>query len=379
MSIAQHNYTDAPPLSRTSPKRLTKQINQLSETRHLYDFYDKSPTVVMILNSERQIVFANQSLLDFVQKEKIESVCDFRPGELFRCIHSDEHALGCGMTEFCQECGAAQAIKASQQGHSDIKECRISQQDNKVLELRVWAMPIQIEDEHYTLFSVSDVSHEKRRRALERIFFHDILNTAGGLKSFSSLLLNAQSHELEEYSQIISELTDRLLEEINEQRDLLAAESGELQLNIHPVHSRDFLQSLEKNFRTLQPRCHLVLETDCDDTLLETDRVLLNRVLINMIKNAIEASESDETVTVGCKHIKDKVIFKVHNCAHIPRPHQLQIFQRSFTTKGTGRGLGTYSMQLLSKKYLKGNVTFESSPEKGTTFYATFPVSFDAS
>ncbi|MBD3375933.1 GHKL domain-containing protein [candidate division KSB1 bacterium] len=379
MSFAQHNYASSRPLSRTTPDRLIKQIQQLSDTPYLEEFFDKLPTVVLILNRERQIVFANQSLLDFVQKDRRDSVCGFRPGELFECIHSDEHELGCGMTEFCQECGAARAIGSSQQGRSEIKECRISQKDNTVLELRVWATPFQLKDEHYTLFSMSDISHEKRRRALERIFFHDILNTAGGLKSFSALLLNADNDELEEYSQIISELSDRLLEEINEQRDLLAAESGELQLDIQSVQSRHLLQNLEKTFKYAEQGCRLVIESACDDTIFETDRVLLNRVLVNMIKNAIEASKSDDTVTIGCKRDKDHIIFKVHNSSHIPRPHQLQIFQRSFTTKGTGRGLGTYSMQLLSKKYLKGHVTFESTPEKGTTFYAAFPVSFYSS
>jgi sensor histidine kinase regulating citrate/malate metabolism len=45
------------------------------------------------------------------------------------------------------------------------------------------------------------------------------------------------------------------------------------------------------------------------------------------------------------------------------------MFKRSFTTKGIGRGLGTYSMKLLGEKYLKGKVGFESSKQNGTTFY----------
>jgi PAS domain-containing protein len=40
---------------------------------------------------------------------------------------------------------------------------------------------------------------------------------------------------------------------------------------------------------------------------------------------------------------------------------------------GRGRGLGTYSMRLLSQRYLKGDVTFTSSDEKETTFRASYP------
>jgi signal transduction histidine kinase len=51
-----------------------------------------------------------------------------------------------------------------------------------------------------------------------------------------------------------------------------------------------------------------------------------------------------------------------------------RIFQRSFTTKAEpGHGLGTYSMRLLAERYLDGQVVFESTPEKGTTFSLMLP------
>ncbi|MBK8046925.1 MAG: hypothetical protein IPK16_07250 [Anaerolineales bacterium] len=57
---------------------------------------------------------------------------------------------------------------------------------------------------------------------------------------------------------------------------------------------------------------------------------------------------------------------------------QLQVFQRSFSTKGNGRGLGTYSMKLLTERYLQGEVGFVSTPESGTTFFARFPPLLDS-
>jgi len=52
-----------------------------------------------------------------------------------------------------------------------------------------------------------------------------------------------------------------------------------------------------------------------------------------------------------------------------------QVFRRSFTTKGKGRGLGTYSMKVLTERYLEGEIDFISEPDQGTTFYARYPVS----
>ena len=55
----------------------------------------------------------------------------------------------------------------------------------------------------------------------------------------------------------------------------------------------------------------------------------------------------------------------------MPANVQLQMFQRSFSTKGRGRGLGTYSVKLLTEKYLQGRIAFTSTSEAGTTFAVT--------
>lgn len=52
---------------------------------------------------------------------------------------------------------------------------------------------------------------------------------------------------------------------------------------------------------------------------------------------------------------------------------QAQVFQRSFSTKGNDRGLGTYSMKLFGENYLKGKVYFQSDADKGTTFFLALP------
>ena len=100
----------------------------------------------------------------------------------------------------------------------------------------------------------------------------------------------------------------------------------------------------------------------------------LRRVIGNLIKNALEASEKGQTVTLGCTAVDTGVEFWVNNAGSMPRPVQLQMFQRSFSTKGAGRGLGTYSVKLLTGKYLKGKVSFTTSPDAGTTFRVSYPV-----
>lgn len=75
-------------------------------------------------------------------------------------------------------CGAAKAIVARLACRSDIQECRITTTNQRALDFRVWTFPININNEKFTAFTLIDISNEKRREVPERIFFHDILNTA---------------------------------------------------------------------------------------------------------------------------------------------------------------------------------------------------------
>ena len=96
-----------------------------------------------------------------------------------------------------------------------------------------------------------------------------------------------------------------------------------------------------------------------------------------MIKNSLEAIEKNGTVTVGTNFVHGYVRFWVKNEGVIPGHLQMQIFQRSFSTKGKDRGLGTYSMKLIGEQYLKGKVGFTSRPEEGTIFYIDLPVGWE--
>lgn len=87
----------------------------------------------------------------------------------------------------------------------------------------------------------------------------------------------------------------------------------------------------------------------------------------------MEACNDGGKVKLSISESDSRIIFKVHNQTFIPKNIELQIFQRSFSTKGIGRGIGTYSVKLLTTKYLGGKVSFETDEELGTTFTITIP------
>jgi len=224
-----------------------------------------------------------------------------------------------------------------------------------------------------------DIADEKRRMALERAFFHDVLNTAGAARGLVALVADPggdRAHAgtlLETFEQVVAQL----VEDLEAHRDLLAVERGDLPPMPELVHTRDLAQSIVDRYamHDLAAGRSLVLATDTENVVMSTDGRLLRRVLANMVKNGLEACPADGivTVTVMRDRAANRVRFGVHNPSVMPLDVQRQIFQRSFSTKGGGRGLGTYSMKLLTERYLHGHVTFRSSPDAGTTFIAEYP------
>jgi signal transduction histidine kinase len=351
-------------------------FNGIAKNTVVRQLLDGISEACVILNRERQIVLANAALTSLLNVKDPLVLCGLRPGEALNCVHAFERHEGCGTTEFCQTCGAVNAILTSQTGTDEVQECRILQRDGNALDLRVRAKSISINGEGYTLFSAIDISNEKRRKSLERIFFHDILNTAGAIHGFSELLAEKPWKEPERRAEKIHALTKRLVEEINAQRQLLEAESNELTVNREYIETIEFLKAVidQHEDQTEDKQCAVRLDPASESITFRSDPVLLRRVIGNLLKNAIEASKDGEAVTIGCRPATGGTEFWIHNQAVMPKEVQLQVFQRSFSTKGTGRGVGTYGTKLITERCLKGKISFNSSPGEGTTFSIVCPI-----
>ena len=365
---------------RSSPGTICRESELVSEHRQLIALIDAMPQFVAILNENRQIVGANKVLVELLGSGDPESVLGLRPGEAVQCVHSDETASGCGTSEACKECGAVLAILAAQSGKTVQNDCQISQGDGNALDLRINASPIMLSGDHFILFSALDIESEKRREVLERTFFHDIINSAGGMQGLAELLKETQNpDEAAELIQMLSQLTSELLSEIRAQRELLAAERWELQPEVETFESKKLLEEIMYLYQRHPVGEGKLVQLDdaCVDLPTRSAKALLFRVVGNMAKNALEASTQGEIVTLGCDRDSDHLRFWVHNQKVIPRDIQLQIFNRSFSTKGTGRGIGTYSMKMLTERYLGGKVSFRSEEGAGTTFTARIRVKVD--
>ncbi len=369
-----------------SYKRATREAVQrdymgIRSMEYIPELICSLPYVASILNEDRQIVFSNDALLKKLNFS-MDQILGKRPGEAFACIHADVMEAGCGTSKNCRVCGAVNTVLRCQEtGKTATDECRIRIRDGaggeNCMDLEVTASPLQWGNHKFIVFTARDISSEKRREALERIFFHDVINTAGTLQGVVDLLKQIEDpKKIRSYIDLLSVVSQDLTDEILNQKSLLAAENGELAVSMRTFYLKETLERIVGEYRrhelALNKEIHLP-EDPCEITV-HTDPALLKRVVSNMIKNALEAIAPEEKITIDCILGADSVIIRVHNPGQMPEAVQQQVFQRSFSTKGKGRGLGTYSMKLLGEKYLRGKVAFSSNAKEGTAFSLELPL-----
>lgn len=363
---------------RTAPEVLERQHHFMRDNPLVKALLQSFPEPAAIINGQRQIVLANDKLAHFA-RTAVESLIGLRMGEAIGCEYSHEPPAGCGTTRACELCGAAHAIARTQSARQPASEdCRIvltPERGHDSLDFGVWTTPVDVEGEPFTVFAIRDTSDEHRRRVLERMFFHDILNSAGGLRNLLELLPELPREKAADLTQSAAHLARQVVEEIRAQRDLASAERGELTARVEKVDIAQLLEDVVLLYRhhSVAEGKVLSLEVGLGPNRVETDPTLLRRVIGNLVKNALEASRPGQTVTLRYGN-EGRPVFEVHNVSVMSEAVKLQVFRRSFSTKGgTGRGIGAYSARLLTERYLHGKLGFASEDGQGTTFVVTLP------
>lgn len=366
------------PAERASRAEVLRQHELLSSDPVIRELLDSSLSLTMIFNEQRQAVLINEPFRARLGLSDSADAVGSRIGEYLGCVRACDPPAGCGTTEACRDCGAARAAACALKGRAAVRTCRIrAAVCGRDLSLLLRAAPFHYKGEDFLMISASDVEPEDRRRQLEQIFFHDVLNTASGVQGLLHVMQDAgEEAAIQDYLPLARRASDTLIDELLCQRDMIAAENGELSVTLAEISARGLLETLAGMMANhpLAKERRIVLTPGGDRLALTTDKTLLSRVLLNLIKNALEAVPRGEAATISCQKEEGSAVFLVHNPTFMPPAVQHQLFQRSFSTKGAGRGFGTYSIRLLTENYLGGKVTFTSEPAEGTTFRAAYPL-----
>ncbi len=378
--MTQPAGTQCAPGERLSVEDVAEERFTLAE--HICSsYFDFFPLPLIVLNAHRQIVFSNKSFLDVLGIAELGGFLAHRPGEAMGCVYADVEENGCGTSENCRECGALRAILESMaQKVQTTHDCQMLMKNSggsSAKDLRVFVSPWEVEGNTYYVLTINDIGDEKRRKILERIFFHDLLNSAGGAKGLADILVDEVPEDAKEIVNLVRASLFGLVEEIQKQKQLLALENCEYVASPITLNALEVLGSVAAGYRAHPVALEKDILVDQASTAatVKADYALLNRVVVNMLVNALEATPQGGTVSLGVRTEGEEAVFWVHNDKVMSDRVRLQVFKRSFSTKGEGRGLGTYSIKLLTENFLGGQAGFTSAEPEGTTFWVKLKLS----
>jgi len=125
------------------------------------------------------------------------------------------------------------------------------------------------------------------------------------------------------------------------------------------------------------PDCDFYADIPEEPCYVLADYQQLNRILINLITNGIQAVPEGRRAVIHLKaNITDKGRIQIEirdNGSGIPENIQDKIYMHSFTTKIGGSGIGL-SLAKFGIDYFGGNLWFETTQNVGTSFFIELPI-----
>jgi signal transduction histidine kinase len=336
---------------------------------------------IAVLNDRRQVLALNSDYLALLGVEEPGAALGLRPGEAVRCVHSGAEApAGCGTGPACRTCGAAISILAAvEHGPVAERDCAFTLERQGALvdtEFRARAQRLEVGGERLIVLSLTDVSAERRRAALERAFFSDLQDLLSAVVASLDAMEGTSAELVQVEAADARDVATRIAQEVRLQRALMDPVPSGYAPAVATVPVAGIVQVLGGIFQhhPIAAGKRLRISGGGDGLLVRTDPYLVQRILTHMLVNAFEASPDRTEVALRIDAAEREIAFRVWNPGVIPPSVAPRIFQRYFTTKGDGsRGQGTFVMKYFGEKVLRGRVSFTSTKEAGTTFELRIP------
>jgi signal transduction histidine kinase len=117
-----------------------------------------------------------------------------------------------------------------------------------------------------------------------------------------------------------------------------------------------------------------VINTVSEEPTFRIDKNKIERVFINLVKNAIDAMPNGGTITLNCKQANGNVdVTFADTGTGIPEEILPKVFSPLITTKAQGMGFGLAICKRIVEAH-GGTITVETEKGKGTVFKVSLPI-----
>ncbi len=209
--------------------------------------------------------------------------------------------------------------------------------------------------------------------AMANSILHDMKNPITVVKGCAELIgMRSDAPAMKEFAKVMGSAVERIEDMIQE---LLDFSRGQSSLQFVRAKATAVLEDLDPQLTHIIPKgIHMLRECRCDASIM-VDLRRFSRVLLNFIKNAIEAMPDGGVLIVALMEEQKQVVFKVSDTGVGIPPELLPRIFEAFVTHGKskGTGLGLAIAQNVVEAH-GGTIHVESEQGIGTTFEVRLPI-----
>jgi two-component system, NtrC family, nitrogen regulation sensor histidine kinase NtrY len=263
------------------------------------------------------------------------------------------------------------------------------------VQLSIYAIELTLRGDNVKLISIQNIQSELEEKEMEawqnlvRVLTHEIMNSVTPISSLAGIVEEELKQHIESQQekpltqeqladihlslQTISKRSEGLIHFVKEFRSLTSIpKPKQVQIEVQPL-----LEELTMLHRKelMEKNIQLKISVYPEDLTITADKNMIEQVIINLIKNAIQSFEDQENKTVELKaFVNEKsrpVIAVKDNGTGIDPEAMEKIFIPFFTTKKTGSGIGLSLSRQIMRQH-QGTLTVKSTVGKGTEFFMRF-------
>ncbi len=280
--------------------------------------------------------------------------------------------------------------------HQDLYEVRVTSGATRQRFVERTTTPVRDEAGNFIglLLIFHDVTEQKEleeaREDLTRLIVHDLrspLQSVMGSMKLIDHLLPEKSREVTQATQVSERAVKKLLNLVNDLLDISSMESGKFTLHTGIEMINAILEDVAESVVGLQddPKAVVKVEPSTDMPYVDVDRDMIERVILNLVDNALKHTEPGTLVTLKSElwkgktpEEKDRVaVMVIDNGPGVPDDYKEKIFDRftqvpgkSSIRRSTGLGLAFCRMAVESHS---GKIWVEDNPGRGSIFQFTLP------
>lgn len=263
------------------------------------------------------------------------------------------------------------------------------------IQLSVYAIELTLRGENLKLISIQNIQNELEEKEMEawqnlvRVLTHEIMNSVTPISSLAGIVENEikvhlrdsqekplQKEQLADIHlslQTISKRSEGLIHFVKEFRSLTHIPKPKPE-NVRVGQLFDEVAILHKK-ELSEKGIALECSVDPSDITISADKIMIEQVIINLVKNAIQAFDEGDNKRITLKAFYNEkmrpVISVKDNGSGIDSEALEKIFIPFYTTKKTGSGIGLSLSRQIMRQH-QGTLTVKSSVGVGTEFLMRF-------